>query len=74
MNDARLKEAYDKVERHIEDVSDYFAADWKYLSHYYRTGVKLDFRAQIEPGKGEMLSPLKISDFKPQKWISRWAF
>ena len=55
-------------------VSDYFAADWKYLAHYYRTGEKLDFRKLIEPGKGALLSPLKIPDFKPQKWISRWSF
>ena len=55
-------------------VSDYFAADWKYLSHYYRTGEKLDFRKLIEPGKGALLTPLQIPEFKPQKWISRWAF
>ena len=55
-------------------VSDYFAADWKYLAHYYRTGVKLDFRKLIEPGKGALLTPLKIPPFKPQKWISRWSF
>ena len=55
-------------------VSDYFAADWKYLAHYYRTGEKLDFRTLIEPGKGALLAPLKIPEFKPQKWISRWAF
>ena len=55
-------------------VSDYFAADWKYLAHYYRTGEKLDFRKLIEPGKGALLTPLKIPEFKPQKWISRWSF
>jgi hypothetical protein len=55
-------------------VSDYFAADWKYLAHYYRTGEKLDFKKLIEPGKGALLSPLKIPEFKPQKWISRWSF
>ena len=55
-------------------VSDYFAADWKYLAHYYRTGEKLDFRKLIEPGKGALLTPLRIPDFKPQKWISRWSF
>ena len=55
-------------------VADYFAADWKYLDHYYRTGEKLDFRTLIEPGKGTRLTPLKIPQFKPQKWISRWSF
>ena len=61
--------------RHLDQwVSDYFAADWKYLQHYYRTGEKLDFKQLLEPGKGEMLTPLAIPDFKPQKWISRWSF
>ncbi len=55
-------------------VSDWWEADWKYLAHYYRTGVKLDFRKLLEPGKGGLLTPLAIPEFKPQKWISRWSF
>lgn len=55
-------------------VADYFAADSKYLEHYYRTGEKLAFAPLVQPGKGKLLVPLKIPDFKPQKWISRWSF
>jgi hypothetical protein len=55
-------------------VADYFAADWKYLQHYYRTGEKLDFRKLIQPGKGTLLTSLAIPEFKPQKWMSRWSF
>lgn len=55
-------------------VADYFAADWKYLQHYYRTGEKLDFRKLIVKDAGTLLTPLAIPEFKPQKWISRWSF
>lgn len=55
-------------------VSDWWAADWRYLEHYYRTGEKLDFRKLLDPGKAERLTPLAIPRFTPQKWISRWAF
>jgi hypothetical protein len=55
-------------------VSDWWHADWKYLEHYYKTGEKLDFRALLEPGKGEVLQPLPIPEFTPQKWLSRWSF
>ena len=55
-------------------MSDWWAADWKYLDHYYRTGEKLDFKTLLDPGKGEMLTPLVIPEFKPQKWLSRWSF
>ena len=55
-------------------VSDWWGADWKYLAHYYRTGEKLDTRSLIEPGKAELLTPLTIPQFTPQKWMSRWSF
>jgi hypothetical protein len=55
-------------------VSDWWAADWKYLEHYYRTGEKLDFRKLLEPGKADRLVPIPVPAFTPQKWISRWAF
>jgi hypothetical protein len=55
-------------------VSDWWAADWRYLEHYYRTGEKLDFRTLVQPGKAEVLTPLPIPEFKPQKWLSRWSF
>lgn len=55
-------------------VSDWWAADWRYLKHFYRTGEKLDFKTLFEPGKGELLTPLDIPEFKPQRWLSRWSF
>lgn len=54
--------------------TDWWHADWKYLSHYYRTGEKLDVRSLVEPGKAPLLTPLPIPDFTPQRWISRWSF
>jgi hypothetical protein len=55
-------------------VSDWWHADWKYLEHFYRTGEKLNFRSLLRPGEGEVLTPLPIPEFTPQKWISRWSF
>jgi hypothetical protein len=57
-------------------VSDWWAADWQYLEHFYRTGQKLDFPALLAPmrGKGELLTPLQIPEFKPVRWLSRWSF
>ncbi len=55
-------------------VSDWWHADWKYLAHFYKTGEKLEFKSLLEPGKGELLTPLPIPPFTPQKWISRWSF
>lgn len=55
-------------------ISDWWHADWKYLEHFYRTGEKLEFRKLLDPGKGELLTPLAIPKFTPQKWISRWSF
>jgi len=55
-------------------VSDWWNADWKYLAHFYRTGQKLEFASLIEPGAGELLTPLAIPEFTPARWMSRWAF
>lgn len=55
-------------------VSDWWAADWKFLAELYRTGKKLDVRAMIVPGGGERLVPLAIPPFTPQRWVSRWSF
>jgi hypothetical protein len=52
-------------------VSDYAACDWAYLAHFYRTGEKKPFKSfwrENEP----LITPLKIPDFRPQKWVSRW--
>lgn len=55
-------------------LTDWWLADWKYLKHFYLTGEKLDFRSLVEPGAGELLTPLAIPAFTPQRWISRWSF
>lgn len=54
-------------------LSDWSAADWRYLEHFYRTGEKLDFRQFHEPG-GPVLEPLPIPRFQPRKWVSRFSF
>jgi hypothetical protein len=56
-------------------VSDYWAADWKYLEHFYRTGgERLPFAPLLKFGEAELLTPLEIPEFTPQKWMSRWSF
>lgn len=55
-------------------VSDWWDADWRYLDHFYRTGVKLDFKGLLAPGTAALLKPLAIPEFKPQQWLSRWSF
>ena len=55
-------------------VSDWWYADWEYLAHYYRTGEKLDCRALLRPGQGDVLTALPIPPFTPQRWMSRWSF
>jgi hypothetical protein len=54
--------------------SDWFHADWTYLQHFYRTGEKLEFKTLLKPGAGELLTPLEIPPFQPQRWVSRFAF
>ncbi|MBE7466867.1 MAG: hypothetical protein HS116_25635 [Planctomycetes bacterium] len=54
--------------------SDWFAADWAYLEHFYRTGEKLDVRKLLRTGQAEPLTPLAIPDFQPQRWVSRWSY
>jgi hypothetical protein len=55
-------------------LSDWWRADWQFLSHFYRTGEKRDVRSLFAPGGGEVLTPLPIPEFQPQRWVSRWAF
>jgi hypothetical protein len=56
-------------------LSDYWAADWVYLEHFYRTrGERLEFSSLLKRGQGELLTPLSIPEFTPQQWISRWSF
>jgi hypothetical protein len=55
-------------------VSDWWRADWAFLSHYYRTGERLDPKKLLRPGEGEALTPLAIPEFQPHRWVSRWSF
>ena len=64
-------EPLDEIDRWV---SDWFHADYKFLETFYTTGERLDPRKLIDPGKGELLTPLSIPDFKPQRWTSRWSF
>lgn len=54
-------------------LSDWAAADWAYLEHFYRTGEKRDFRDFLREG-GPVLAPLAIPKFQPQRWVSRYSF
>jgi len=54
-------------------VSDWWAADWRYLIHYYHTGEKRDIRDILEPG-AERITPLAIPAFQPCIYESRWSF
>ncbi len=55
-------------------VSDWFDADYAFLAHFYTTGERLDPRSLLRPGEGELLTPLPIPEFTPQRWASRWSF
>jgi hypothetical protein len=49
-------------------------ADWKWLSHYYRTGERLDPKSLLDPDGAELLTPKPIPAFVPQTFESRWSF
>jgi hypothetical protein len=53
---------------------DWWHADWAFLVHLYRTGERLDARALLRPGEGELLTPLPIPRFSPQRFASRFSF
>ena len=54
-------------------LSDWAHADWKFLEHFYRTGERVDFRKFWKEGS-QLLEPLPIPHFVPQKWVSRYSF
>ena len=68
--DARLQ----PIEEIDQWVSDWFDADYAFLERFYTTGERLEPRDLFRAGKGELLTPLAIPDFTPQRWTSRWSF
>jgi len=54
-------------------LSDWAAADWAYLEHFYRTGARGDFRRFFREGTPPM-TPLAIPSFRPGRWLSRYSF
>jgi hypothetical protein len=50
--------------------SDYTAADQAYLLHYYRTGVKRDFRS-FWPSQAALIQPKPIPRFTPTRRVFR---
>jgi len=56
-----------------EWLSDWAAADWRYLEHFYRTGERVDFKRFWREGS-PLLVPLSIPPFTPMKFVSRYSF
>jgi hypothetical protein len=54
-------------------LSDWAAADWGYLEHFYRTGERGDFRVFFRED-APRLTPLPIPAFQAQRWVSRYSF
>jgi hypothetical protein len=54
-------------------LSDWAAADWRFLEHFYRTGQRADFRRFYVAGT-PVLAPLPIPSFTPHRWASRFSF
>ena len=53
-------------------LSDYFHCDWSYLSHFYKTGLKGEFRSFWHDDT-RLITALAIPQFRPQAWNKRWA-
>lgn len=54
-------------------LSDWAAADWAYLDHFYRTGTRGQPRSFYRPNV-PLLTPLAIPRFTPKRFESRQAF
>jgi hypothetical protein len=52
-------------------VADFAACDFAYLRHFYTTKEKRPFREFWRDGQ-PLLEPLKIPEFHPTRWVSRW--
>jgi hypothetical protein len=55
-------------------VSDWWRADFAWLTNFYRTGERADFRKYMRAGVEPPLGIIPIPPFKPTKWMSRWSF
>lgn len=51
-------------------VSDYWACDFAYLLHIYRTGEKRPFMSFWKPDQ-PLIRPKPIPPFTPQRWVAR---
>ena len=54
-------------------LTDCFGADWKFLSHFDRTGEKLRFE-KCAGADEPLLTPQPIPKFVPQRWPPRGSF
>ena len=54
-------------------ISDWWASDWKYLSHFYSTGKLPEWRECRTHGHS-LLEPLAIPAFVPTRIYARYAF
>lgn len=54
--------------------SDWWRADFAWLTNFYRTGGRADFRKYLRPGAEAPLPPIPIPAFNATKWVSRWSF
>lgn len=54
-------------------ISNWWASDWEYLSHFYSTGELGDWRGFQRQG-APLLEPLAIPAFVPHRYYARYAF
>ncbi len=52
-------------------LSDFSACDLAYLTRFYKTGEKVDFKSLWVHGT-PVMPPRPLPDFHPTKWVSRW--
>lgn len=52
-------------------VADYAHCDFRYLTHLYRTGEKVDFHSFWEPDQ-PLIAPKPIPPFRPERWRTEW--
>ena len=60
------------VDNYDQWLSDYFHCDWSYLSHFYITGCKGEFRSFWRDNT-RPITALAIPEFRPASWKKRWA-